>query len=77
MTRNLSDLAQFGSIFDQQLMAAIAAQEPRVADRLLGELRAGNFEVEVSDTKIITVRIGGAVVLEAQLYTQPADARLN
>ncbi len=77
MTRNLSDLAQFGSIFDQQLMAAIAAQEPHVAQRLLGELHAGNFEVEVSDTKIITVRIGGAVVLEAQMYKEPADARLN
>ena len=77
MTRNLSDLAQFGSIFDQQLMAAIAAQEPHVAERLLVELRAGNFEVEVSDTKIITVRIAGAVVLEAQMYKQPADVRLN
>ncbi len=67
MTQHDRDLAQFGSIFDQQLMAAIAAQEPHVAERLLGELRAGNFEVEVSDTKkIITVR-----------YKQPADVRLN
>ncbi len=76
MTRP-EDLAQFGSAFDQQLMAAIAAQEPHVGDRLLGELRAGNYEIEVSDTKIITVRIGGAVVLEAQMYKEPADVRLN
>ncbi len=76
MTRP-DDLAQFGSIFDQQLMAAIAAQEPQVAERLLGELRAGNYEIEVSDAKIITVRIGGAVVLEAQMYPERADVRLN
>jgi len=71
MTRNLSDLAEFGSIFDQQLMAAIAAQEPRAAARLLVELRAGNFEVEVSDTKINhradrwSRRAGGAAVQAA------------
>lgn len=76
MTRP-EDLAQFGSIFDQQLMTAIAAQEPHVADRLLGELRAGNYEIEVSDANIITVRIGGAVVLEAHLYPEPPDAKLN
>lgn len=77
MTRP-EDLAQFGSIFDQQLMAAIAAQEPHVGDRLLGELRAGNYEINVDGTPpIITVRIGGAVVLEAQMYKEPADVRLN
>ena len=74
---NSSDAARFGSIFDQQLMDAIAAQEPHVAQRLLGELHAGNFEVEVSDTKVITVRIAGAIVLEAQMYKEPADVRLN
>ncbi len=74
---NSSDAARFGSIFDQQLMDAIAAQEPHVAQRLLGELHAGNFEVEVSDTKVITVRIAGAIVLEAQMYKEPADLALN
>ena len=75
---NPSDVARFGSIFDQQLMDAIAQQDPHVAQRLLGELRAGNYEVEVDGTPpLITVRIGGAIVLEAQLYPKSEDEQLN
>ena len=73
-----SDLAQFGSRFDAALMDAIAQQDPRVAQRLLGELNAGNYEVEVDGKPpIVTIRIGGAVVLEAHLYPEPKDTRLN
>ena len=75
---NPSDLAQFGSRFDAALMDAISQQDPHVAQRLLGELNAGNFEVEVEGTPaIVTIRIGGAVVLEAHLYPEPTDVKLN
>ena len=71
------ELAEFGSIFEQQLTDAIAAQEPHVAERLRGELRAGNYEIDVSETKVVTVRIGGAIVLEAQLYPKTDAEKLN
>ena len=75
---NPSDLARFGSHFDAALMDAIAQQEPRLAQRLLGELNAGNYEIAVDGKPpIVTIRIGGAVVLEAHLYPEPKDARLN
>jgi hypothetical protein len=75
---NPQDLAQFGSIFDQQLMDAIAAQEPEVAQRLLAELHAGNYEISVDGTPpVITIRIAGAIVLEAQVYRQPDDVQNN
>ena len=75
---NPSDVAQFGSRFDAALMDAIAKQEPTVAQRLLGELRAGNYEIDVDGKPpVVTVRIGGSVVLEARLYSEPQDARAN
>lgn len=72
-----SDIARFGSTFDAALLDAIAQQDPEVGRRLLAELRTGNYEVEVSEAKVLTIRIGGAVVLEAQLYPELPDAPLN
>ena len=78
MTQRDRDLAEFGSIFDQQLVAAIAAQAPEVARRLLGELHAGNYEIAVIGTPpVIRVTIAGAVVLESQLFRKPDDVMLN
>lgn len=73
-----SDVAQFGSRFDTALVDAIAQQEPHVARRLLAQLNAGNYEIAVDGTPpIVTVRIGGAVILEAHLYPESQDAKLN
>jgi hypothetical protein len=75
---NPSDVAQFGSRFDVALMDAIAQQEPKVAQRLLAELSAGNYEVAVDGTPpIVTIRIGGAVVLEAHLHPESQDVKRN
>lgn len=72
------DVARFGSNFDAALIDAIAQQDSDVARRLLGELRAGNYEVAVDGKPpIVTVRIAGSVVLEAHLYPERDDARLN
>lgn len=71
------DLARFGSLFDEQLISAIAQQEPHVAQRLMAELRAGNYEVTVDEHHVLSVRIAGSVLLEAQLYPERKDARLN
>lgn len=72
------DVARFGSNFDAALIDAIAQQDPDVGRRLLGELRAGNYEIEVNGKPpVVTVRIAGSVVLEAQLYPEPADVRAN
>jgi hypothetical protein len=72
------DVARFGSAFDAALIDAIAQQDPDVARRLLAELRAGNYEIEVDGTPpTITVRIAGSVVLEANLYQEPKGVRLN
>ena len=72
------DVARFGSAFDAALIDAIAQQDAEVGRRLLGELRAGNYEVSVDGKPpIITVRIAGSVVLEAHLYPEPKDATLN
>lgn len=78
MTQRDRDPAEFGSLFDQQLVDAIAAQEPEVASRLLVELRAGNYEIAVDGTPpVIRVTIAGAVVLESQLFRKPDDVTLN
>ena len=44
---------------------------------MLGELHAGNFEVEVNGKPpVVTVRIAGSV-LEATLYPEPKHVGLN
>ena len=75
---NRWDVARFGSNFDAALIDAIAQQDPDVGRRLLTELRAGNYEVEVNGKPpVVTVRIAGSVVLEATLCPEPKDAALN
>ena len=78
MTRNLRDLAEFGSHFDRALAHAIAQQEPGAAERIMAALERGDYEVQFEGKPpTITLRISGDVLLEAKLYREPADARLN
>ena len=70
------DLAQASDVFLSQLAYALAQQDPDVAARLEREFWAGNYEL-ARDGATLTLRIGGVVVLEATLYPEPHDVKLN
>ncbi len=73
-----SELARLGSNFDRALADAIAGQTPEAAQRVLDALERGHYEVQVEGKPpTITLRIAGDVLLEANLYPEPKDARLN
>jgi hypothetical protein len=69
---------QAGDRFTEQLVYALAMQKREVAERLLAEMEAGNWELTVDDERaLLTLTVGGVTLLEAQLYREPKDVRLN